>query len=71
MRIPGSMVMVETNHIQQLFNPFFTFSTASGHTVNIQCFADDIRDRKTRIKRCVRILEDHLHIATHSFHFAG
>ncbi|MNC40476.1 hypothetical protein D3C75_891880 [compost metagenome] len=70
MRITCGMVMVESNHIQQLFNPFFAFCTASSHPVNVQRLANDIRNRKPRIQRCVRVLENHLHIAAHSLHFA-
>ncbi|MNW52081.1 hypothetical protein D3C74_295880 [compost metagenome] len=67
-RITRCMVRVQTNHIEQLFDAFFAFRVRTGHPVDIQRFADDICNGKARVQRCIWILEDHLHIATHGLH---
>ncbi|MNM85722.1 hypothetical protein D3C81_978540 [compost metagenome] len=68
MRITSCVVRVKSNHIQQFFNPFFTFCPRTSHTMNIKSFTNNICYSKTRIQRCIRILEYHLHIPAHSFH---
>ncbi|MMZ65771.1 hypothetical protein D1872_282040 [compost metagenome] len=46
MRITSCMVRIKSNHIQQLFHPFFTFCTGTSHTMNVQSFSNDICDGK-------------------------
>lgn len=69
MWITKCMTRIQTYEIKQLFHSFLALFGAGSQTVNIQGFADDIHYVETRVKGCIWILENHLHIFTHFFHF--
>ena len=56
---------IETHHLQQLLHALPSLS-AAGDVVHLQRFADDVPHGHAGVKRGIRILEDHLHLAAHA-----
>src|SRR5207247_1899973 len=66
-RVAVGEVRVETHHAQELLHPLGLL-LALGEVMDLDWFADDVAHGHARIQRRVRILEDHLHTASHLAH---
>ena len=64
MRVAVREVRVQPDDLEELLDAFLLL-LARGEVVHLDRLADDVANRHPRIQARVRVLEDHLHLATH------
>ena len=62
----GSVVTVQTNRFQQVFDPLAPFCLVLNQVVDVQPFRDNVFNRHSWVKGSVWVLEDHLRVAAES-----
>src|SRR5712692_11448334 len=70
MRIAIGEVRVQANDPEQLLHALLLLAS-TGQIVDLERLADDAADRHARVEARIRVLEDHLHLASHFSQFAA
>ena len=69
-RIAIRKVRVQPDNPQQLLHALLLLATPR-QVMDLEWLADDAADGHTRVQACVRVLEDHLHLAAHPAQIAA
>jgi hypothetical protein len=63
-RVTAGVGTIKSNLLEQALHPLPAIGIVGRETMNLQCLTNDLLDSASRIQRTIRVLKDHLKLAT-------